>query len=61
MIIKEFSIGNTQILVDDMYYPKSEEERQNVYEEFNRIGCEILYTNEKEVITNDKERKEIIN
>lgn len=41
-IIKQFVIGNTEILVDDTYFPKTEEERQQAYKEFNRIGCEIL-------------------
>lgn len=44
MIIKTFELGNTSILVDDTYLPKSEEEKQLVYEEFNRIGCDILYS-----------------
>ena len=35
-------IGNTTILVDDTYMPKSEEERQERYELFNQIGCEII-------------------
>lgn len=52
MIVKEFSIGNTQILVDDTYYPKSEEEKEIIYEEFNRIGCEILYSGKE--LTNEK-------
>lgn len=42
MIIKEFKIGNTTIEVDNTYYPKTEEENIKVYEEFNKIGCEIL-------------------
>lgn len=45
MIIKEFKIGNTKILVDDTYMAKTEEERQQRYEVFNSIGCEILYNN----------------
>ncbi len=52
MIIKSFNLGNTSVLVDDTYLPKSEEERQLVYEEFNKIGCEILYS-QKESDTND--------
>ena len=43
MIIKTLKLGNTTILVDDTYLSKSEEEKQLVYEEFNKIGCEILY------------------
>ena len=42
MIVKDFYIGDTHILVDDTYFPKTEEENQKVYEEFNRIGCLIL-------------------
>lgn len=43
MIVKEMKIGNTKILVDDTYMPKSEEEKQSRYELFNQIGCEIIY------------------
>lgn len=42
VIIKEFKLGNTTVLVDDTYKAKTEEERQLRYELFNRIGCEIL-------------------
>lgn len=42
MIVKEFKIGDTTIQVDNTYYPKTEEENIKVYEEFNKIGCEIL-------------------
>lgn len=42
MIVKEYKIGDTTIQIDDTYFPKSEEEKQMIYEEFNRIGCEIL-------------------
>lgn len=42
MIIKEFQLGNTKILVDDSYMPKTEEEKQNRYELFNKIACEII-------------------
>lgn len=47
MIIKSFNLKNTKILVDDTYLPKSEEEKQLVYEEFNKIGCEILYSQQE--------------
>ena len=47
MIVKQYKIGSTEILIDDTYFPKTEEERMKVYEEFNRIGCEILQTNER--------------
>lgn len=43
MIVKEFSLGNTKIEVDNTYLVKTEEEKQNVYKQFNRIACEILY------------------
>lgn len=43
MIVKEFLLANTQIAIDDSYYPKTEKEKQSVYEEFNKIGCEIIY------------------
>ena len=42
MVIKTFKLGNTTIEVDDEFYPKTEEENELVYEEFNRIGWEIL-------------------
>lgn len=42
MIVKEYKIGGTTVQIDDTYFPKNEEERQKVYEEFNKIGCEIL-------------------
>lgn len=44
MIIQEFNIGNTKIQVDNTYMPKNEKERQRKYQEFNEIGCEILYS-----------------
>lgn len=51
VIIKSFKLGNTSILVDDTYLPKSEEEKQLVYEEFNKIGCEILYSQQDKIPT----------
>lgn len=45
-IIQHFKLGNTHIYIDDTYLPKSEEEKQKVYEEFNKIGLEILYGKE---------------
>ena len=42
MIVKEFNLGNTKIEVDDTYLVKTEEEKQNVYQQFNKIACEIL-------------------
>lgn len=42
MIVKELNLENTKILVDDTYMPKTEEERQERYEIFNQIGCEII-------------------
>ena len=47
MMIKEFKLGNTKIEVDDTYFPKTKEENEKVYEEFNRIGCEILRNTNK--------------
>lgn len=46
MIIQEFNLGNTLIQIDNTYYPKSEEERNNRYNEFNKIGCEIIRKHE---------------
>ena len=45
MIIEEYKIGNTTIQIDDTYLPKTEEEKQKAYEDFNRIGCKILNFN----------------
>ena len=42
MVVKEFKLGNTTIEVDDEFYPRTEEEKEEDYEEFNRIGWEIL-------------------
>lgn len=42
MTIKEFKLGNITIEVDNTYYPKTQEENEKVYEEFNKIGCQIL-------------------
>ncbi len=42
MVIKEFKLGNTTIEVDDTYFPKTKEENQNIYEQFNKTACEIL-------------------
>ncbi len=42
MVVKSFKIGDTTIEVDDTYFPKTKEENDKVYEEFNKIGCEIL-------------------
>lgn len=42
MIVKEMKIGNSIILIDDTYMPKSEKEKQQRYELFNQIGCEIM-------------------
>lgn len=47
-IVKTFKLGDTTIEVDDTYFPKSDEEKQKVYKEFNRIGCEILLQSNKE-------------
>lgn len=42
MIVKEFKLGSTTIEIDNTYFPATYEENQKVYEEFNKIGCEIL-------------------
>ena len=42
MIIQEYKDGDTTIRIDDTYFPKSEEEREERYRFFNRVGCEIL-------------------
>ncbi|MCI8309063.1 MAG: hypothetical protein HFJ45_02395 [Clostridia bacterium] len=42
MITKEMKIGDVKVLVDDTYIAKTEEERQQRYEIFNSIGCEII-------------------
>lgn len=42
MIIKEMMLGDTKVLIDDKYFPDTEEERQIRYEIFNQIGCEII-------------------
>ena len=47
MIVREFLIDNTQIAIDNTYYPQTEEEKQLVYDEFNRIGCEIIFKGAK--------------
>lgn len=47
-VIKTFKIGSTTIEIDDTYFPKTEKEKQQVYEEFNRIGCEILLSNKED-------------
>lgn len=47
MIVKQFMLGDTEILVDDTYFPKTEEEKQQIYEDFNMVGCEILRESNK--------------
>lgn len=42
MVVKEFKLGSTTIEIDNTYFPKTYEENQKVYEEFNKMGCEIL-------------------
>lgn len=42
MIIKEFNLENTKIAVDNTYLVKTEEEKENIYQQFNKIACEIL-------------------
>ena len=42
VFVKQFKLGNTLIEVDDTYFPKTKEENNKVYEEFNKIGNRIL-------------------
>ena len=42
MTVKEFKLGNTTIEVDNTYFPKTKEENEKVYEQFNKTACEIL-------------------
>lgn len=44
LIIQEYQLGETKIQIDDSFFPKTEEEKRRNYEEFNRIGCKILYS-----------------
>ena len=37
MIVKEIQLGNTKVLIDDLYLPKTEEEKEQRYEIFNKI------------------------
>jgi len=46
LIVKEFKLGNTTILVDDTYMAKTEQEREERYQLFNKIGCEIIYNSD---------------
>lgn len=46
MVVKEFKIGSTTIEVDDEFYPRTEEQKEQVYEEFNKIGWKILNLSE---------------
>ena len=57
MIVKEFNLGNTKIEVDNTYLVKTEKEKQNVYQQFNKIACEILYERKWK---NDKRTKDIL-
>ena len=41
MIIKEIKLGNTIIKIDDSCLV-TEEEKNNIYQQFNKIACEIL-------------------
>lgn len=42
MIIKEFNLENTKIAIDNTYLAKTEEEKENIYQQFNKIACKIL-------------------
>lgn len=46
LIVKEFNLDGVKVMVEDTFLPKSEEERQQRYEIFNQIGCEILNSSE---------------
>lgn len=41
MIIKEIKLGNTIIKIDDSCLV-TEEEKDNIYKQFNEVACEIL-------------------
>ena len=56
MIVKEFNLGNTKIEVDNTYIVKTEEEKQNVYQQFNKIACEILYERKWWQMTKEQKR-----
>ncbi len=43
MLVKEFKLGNTIIEVDDEFYPKTMEDNEVIYQEFNKVGWEILH------------------
>ena len=58
MIVKEFNLGNTKIEVDDTYLVKTEEEKQNVYQQFNKIACEILCERSWKRVSTAKMNKE---
>ncbi len=42
MIVKTFNLGDTTIKVDNTYFPKTEEENQKQYEQFNDTALRIL-------------------
>lgn len=43
MLVKEFKLGNTIIEVDDEFYPKTMEDNEVIYQEFNKVGWEIFH------------------
>lgn len=42
MIVEEYKLGNTTIRIDNTYFPKTEEEKEKIYEAFNDTALEIL-------------------
>ena len=42
LLHKEFNLGNTKIAIDNTYLAKTEEEKENIYQQFNKIACKIL-------------------
>ena len=45
MIVQEYKLGETKIQIDNTFFPKTEEEKEKNYEEFNKIGFKILSSN----------------
>lgn len=42
MIVEEYKLGNTTIRIDNTYFPKTEEEKEKIYEALNDTALEIL-------------------
>lgn len=45
MIVQEYKLGETKIQIDNTFFPKTEEEKEKIYKEFNKIGFKILCSN----------------